>query len=147
MVRKVIKIVVQLGGLYLFYLVGTWIQHTLHLFVPGSIIGMFLLFLLLMTGLVKRHWLESGAELLLDYFPLLFHPAVIGVMNYLAFFQGEGLWTVAIIFISTVIVMCSSGWTAQWIARRKEPTNDEVDHRDTGHHCHHRPFPGDETPL
>ena len=35
-----IRIAVHIGILYMFYAIGTWIQHTFGLFIPGSVLGM-----------------------------------------------------------------------------------------------------------
>ncbi|WP_231633109.1 CidA/LrgA family protein [Numidum massiliense] len=147
MFKKAIRLIVQLSGLYVLYLVGTWLQRAFHLFVPGSIIGMLLLFFFLMTGLVKEEWLASGADPLLRYLPLLFLPTIIGVIDFLPFFKEEGIWAVAIVMVSTVAVLCTSGLVTQWMARRKEAARDEMACRTAHHQCNHRPLSGDEAPL
>lgn len=50
---------------------------------PGSIIGMLLLFVLLSLQLVKLHWVEPGAALLLRHMGLLFVPVAVGVVAWL----------------------------------------------------------------
>lgn len=44
---KFTKILVQIAALYVFYMVGTWVQEMLNIPIPGSLIGMFLLLVLL----------------------------------------------------------------------------------------------------
>ena len=39
---KFTKILVQIAALYVFYMVGTWVQEMLNIPIPGSLIGMFL---------------------------------------------------------------------------------------------------------
>lgn len=115
---KIIRIIVQIAGLYILYLIGQWIQQILDIPIPGSIIGMFLLFLLLLSGIIRPFWLESGASFLLAWLPLLFLPSVIGVMNYESFFVHRGIWLVLLIAVNTVIVMALSSWVSQWLANR-----------------------------
>ncbi len=82
--------VIQIGGLYMLYMIGSFIQQLLHIPIPGSMIGMLLLFLLLMTGIVKEKWISRGANMLLSHLTLLFIPATVGVMDYVELFQeGE----------------------------------------------------------
>ncbi|MGO4890068.1 CidA/LrgA family protein [Anaerobacillus sp. MEB173] len=117
---KVLKIMLQIGILYCFYLIGTWIQAVFYLIIPGSIIGMLLLLLFLATKIVKTQWLESGASLLLQHMPLLFLPVTVGILNYVDVFRGKGFLLVIICLISTLIVMISSAYTSQYLASRKE---------------------------
>lgn len=117
---KVLTIIFQIWVLYGFFMVGTWIQKTLDLFIPGSIIGMLLLLILLATKICKLHWLESGAGTLLFHMPLLFLPVTVGVLNYLDVFAGKGFLLIIIALTSTLIVMITSAYTSQFLASRKE---------------------------
>lgn len=117
---KYFLISAQIGILYLFYYVGNLVQELLAIPIPGSIIGMLLLFLLLSTGIIKEKWLASGSQLLITYLSLLFVPATVGLIDYLSIFKGKGLLTIAITLLSTFIVMFVSGMIGQAIARGKE---------------------------
>jgi len=116
---KVFRIIVQIAGLYVLYLIGQWIQQTLGIPIPGSIIGLILLFLLLISGIIRPLWLESGASFLLAWLPLLFLPSIVGVMNDKSFFFHRGIWLVLLIAVNTVIVMALSSWVTQRLANRK----------------------------
>src|SRR5690625_2306180 len=74
--------------LYSFYLLGNWIQMSLNLFIPGSVIGMILLFLLLLIKGVKITWIEEGAAFLINNLPLFFIPATVGIIDYFSLFSG-----------------------------------------------------------
>lgn len=50
---------------------------------PGSIIGMLLLFVLLSLQLVKLHWVELSAGLLLRHMGVLFVPVAVGLVAWL----------------------------------------------------------------
>lgn len=117
---NVCKIIIHIAILYCIYLIGNWIQATLGLFVPGSVIGMVILFILLSTNLIKLSWVEDGARFIIDNLALFFVPATVGVMNYFDLFAGKGFLLVVIVLFSTLLVMASSGITSQWIMRRKE---------------------------
>ncbi|MDR6227589.1 putative effector of murein hydrolase LrgA (UPF0299 family) [Desmospora profundinema] len=60
-----IKVFLQLSVLYSLYVLGNWIRETFQLVLPGSVIGMLVLFFLLFTGVVKEKWLHDGGGLLL----------------------------------------------------------------------------------
>ncbi|MDE5415851.1 CidA/LrgA family protein [Alkalihalobacterium chitinilyticum] len=116
----ILRIIMHIAILYLFYWVGAWIQQTFDLFIPGSIIGMLLLFVLFATKVIKPKWIEYGTSLLLRHMPLLFLPVTVGVLNFLDVFSGKGFLLVIIALISTIIVMVCSGALSQLLATRKE---------------------------
>lgn len=122
---KMIKIIIQIVILYIIYLIGNWIQHALNLFVPGSVIGMILLFILLLINVIKVKWIEEGSKLIINHLTLFFIPATVGVMNYFELFKGNGFFLILIALISTALVMGCSGYVSQWFIQRKEVSNDE----------------------
>lgn len=118
--KKSLVIIGHVGVLYAFFLLGRWLQQTFNLFIPGSIIGMLLLFLVLLTGRFKLAWVEEGAAFLLRHLPLFFIPVTVGIMEYTDLLLGEGFLLVVITIISTLIVMAAAGWTSEQLARGKE---------------------------
>ena len=116
----VIRIILHILILYGFYYTGVWIQKTFDLFIPGSIIGMLLLFTLFATKMMKPKWIEQGTLLLLRHMPLLFLPVTVGILNFLDVFSGRGFLLIIIALISTLMVMVTSGITSQYLAVRKE---------------------------
>lgn len=117
---KLIKIIIHIMVLYCLLLVGNWIQASLKLSIPGSIIGMLLLFLLLKLGIIKLEWIREGTQIILKNLTLLFIPITIGFINYLELFSGRGLFLLLVIIISTVLVMGVSGAISQRLAKGKE---------------------------
>lgn len=108
------KLLIQLAVFYLLYQIGVVLQSTFDIPVPGSIIGMFLLLVLLLTGLVKERYLQGGAQVLLVYLPLFFVPATVGVMNHFGFLsRTDGLIMLLALLIGTIMVLVSSGLVAQ----------------------------------
>ncbi len=63
--------------------VGKWISSLLPFAFPGSILGMLILFMLLNFQLVRMHWIEPSASLLLRHMALLFIPVAVGLLAYL----------------------------------------------------------------
>ncbi|WP_214328275.1 CidA/LrgA family protein [Bacillus paranthracis] len=57
---KYVMLLLQVGVLYVFSLVGTWIQGVFHLSMPGSLIGMLMLFLLLSIRILPLKWFEEA---------------------------------------------------------------------------------------
>nr|WP_205188881.1 CidA/LrgA family protein [Metabacillus iocasae] len=112
-------IVIQISVLYGIYKLGGYIQEFFHIPIPGSIVGMVLLFLLLQTKLIKEKWLLQGSSWLLAHLPLLFVPATVGVMQYLDYFKGDGFISVVIVITSTLLVLVSTGGISQYISNKQ----------------------------
>lgn len=117
---QLIRIAVHIGILYVFYAIGTWIQHTFNLFIPGSVLGMILFLILLLTGVFNPRWVEEGAGVLIKHLPLLFLPITVGVINYLDLFKGYGIWIIIIVLVSTGLVMFSGGFVSQLLNRKEK---------------------------
>lgn len=98
---------------------GEWLHHWLPLPVPAGVYGLFLLLLLLCTGLVKENTVAGAGGLLLELMPLMFIPAGAGLMANGAELAGIWFPLTVISVVSTVFVMVVSGWTAQAVLLRK----------------------------
>ncbi|RPK16078.1 CidA/LrgA family protein [Priestia endophytica] len=113
-------IALQILFLYFLYKSGTFVALVFHLPVPGSIVGMLILFLLLQFKLIQAKWVSEGANWLLSYLSLLFVPATVGIIDYLPFFASKGILTIFIVIISTFLVMMTAGLLTQYCARKQE---------------------------
>ncbi|MBW4082683.1 CidA/LrgA family protein [Paenibacillus sp. S150] len=116
---KIIRIIVQVGVLYVFYLAGDYLQKLLHLPVPGSIVGLLLLFILLLFKIVPVKLIEDGSLFILAYLPMFFIPATAGIMNHLDIFSGRGLLMIGILVVSSVLTMVVTAHASDWIAGRR----------------------------
>lgn len=118
--RRAVQILIQVGGLCALYAIGSWVQRKLDLILPGSLIGMLLLFGLLAAGWLPESLLEEGADWLLAYLPLLFIPAVAGVVDQGAYLEKYGVYLVGIVLVNTLLVMVASSRVSQRLAKRRE---------------------------
>ncbi|WP_438349851.1 CidA/LrgA family holin-like protein [Paenibacillus sp. FA6] len=114
---KIIRIMAQVGLLYLFYMAGDYIQKLLHLPIPGSIVGLLLLFGLLLCKVVPVTWIESGSNTILSYLPLFFIPATAGIVNHMNIFNGRGLLLILVLIVSSVLTIGAAAHASQWLAR------------------------------
>ncbi|WP_334072267.1 MULTISPECIES: CidA/LrgA family holin-like protein [Paenibacillus] len=118
--KMICRIVLQIAILVLFSLAMNFLAQALHLPIPGSILGIIILFALLKTGVIKLVWIEQGANWLLAELLLFFIPAAVGVMKYIPLLEHDGFRILTVVILSTVTVMVSSGLIAARIAKRKE---------------------------
>lgn len=123
-IMKVIKIMIHIAVLYVLLLIGEWIQQISGLSVPGSVIGMLLLFFLLQLKIIKLDWIREGTDLILKHLTLFFIPVTIGVINYLELFSGRGILLLLTALVSTGLVIGVSGGLSQHLANRKETQHD-----------------------
>lgn len=114
--KGILQVAVLMGFSELLNVLVRW----LHLPVPGSIIGIALVFILLQTKVIKLEWVEIGANWLLAELLLFFIPSAVGIMNYIPMLEHDGVRIVVIVIFSTILVMVSSGLLAGTMAKRKE---------------------------
>lgn len=117
---KIFITIVQVGFLYIFFLIGEFLRAQLSIPLPGSIIGLLLLWALLSFNIIPLRFVEKGAYVFLSTLPLYLIPATVGVMDYFAVFSGKGIWLIIITIGSTVITMAVASLVSQSMAKRQE---------------------------
>ncbi|MBY0221020.1 CidA/LrgA family holin-like protein [Sporosarcina aquimarina] len=122
---KIVKTLIQVVFLYLFFMLGNFLRQWLSIPLPGSIIGLLILWGLLSFRIIPLNWVEKGAYVFLSTLPLYLIPATVGVMNYGHVFKGKGLLLVVITIVSTFITMAMASLVSQSMAKRNE--KDEVE--------------------
>ncbi|MGM3175688.1 CidA/LrgA family protein [Dickeya lacustris] len=103
--------------IYLCLLAGNALSALLPITIPGSILGMLMLFALLASQILPARWVKPGCHLFLRYMALLFVPIGVGVMNYYDLVRSQFGPIVVSCLISTVIVMIVVGYTTQMMHR------------------------------
>ncbi|WP_100330670.1 CidA/LrgA family protein [Bacillus xiapuensis] len=118
--KKLSKLVVQISIITVFFLIGQLISDQFHLKIPGSIIGMGILFLMLRFHLIPLEWVDVGATFLSAELLLFFIPSAVGIVNYPELFGLSGVEVILVIIASTVVVLGVTGWTAEYLYKRRE---------------------------
>lgn len=104
--------------------IGEILKAVLPLPVPASIYGMVILFICLLTGIIKLSDVKEVSRFLIEIMPLMFIPAGVGLMSSWNVLSPM-LLSVSIITVVTIVtVMIASGHIAQIIIRKGEK-NDE----------------------
>ncbi|MCM3694606.1 CidA/LrgA family protein [Neobacillus niacini] len=122
---KILIILLQTGILSLFYLVGTIIHNLFDLVIPGSIIGLILLFLCLCLKIIPVTFIENGAGFLLSILVLFFIPATVGIMNYSSLLSFHGALFISAILLSTIFTIGAAGIAGQLFEKKAEKRKDE----------------------
>lgn len=87
------------------YLLGQWAVHAFHIPLPGSIVGMILLFLFLLLGFFKLTWFEQIAQLHIKHIVLFFIPPIISIIHFMGVFKTQGLQLSIIIILSSLAMI------------------------------------------
>ncbi|HEX2927522.1 MAG TPA: CidA/LrgA family protein [Ruminiclostridium sp.] len=99
--------------------IGEVLNKVVHIPLPGSIIGMILLFICLITGGIKLEKLDEISRFLMDHLAFFFIPAGVGLLAYVGILRKSLLPLLVICFFTTFIIMIVTGWTIQIIKWRK----------------------------
>ncbi|KMY29379.1 holin [Lysinibacillus xylanilyticus] len=119
MLKKVVRIIVQIGILNIFYYMGVGIVALLHVPLPGSVIGLLLLALSLNFKIIKVEYIQDGAGFLIGVLTLFFIPATVGVIDYPELFSTTGLLIMLAVIASTLISIYVTGLLSQMVEKKE----------------------------
>ncbi len=97
----------------LFYLLGEMISLLLNGFIPGSVIGMVLLFLSLLFKIVRPEWLKKTATVITRNMAIFFVPAAVGLVAYIELLSNSLVTIFSAIIISTILTIIVVGLVQQ----------------------------------
>ena len=104
---------------------GELLKYLLPLPVPASIYGMVLMFLALLTGVIKLEHVRETGKFLIEIMPLMFIPAGVGLLSSWSTLKPLLLPVAVITVVTIVTVMVASGHTAQFILKREEKRGED----------------------
>lgn len=84
-------------------------------FIPGSVTGMVLMFISLLTGIVKDHQIRTVATFLTDNMTMFFLPAFMGIMDLWGIIRMNIVAWVVVVAASTLIVLLAAAFTQDGI--------------------------------
>ena len=90
-------------------MIGEFLNAILPLPVPAGVYGLFLLLILLCTGLLKLEDIEATGNFLLDIMPILFIPASVGLIESYDEMKAILVPLIVTCLISTLVVMGVTG--------------------------------------
>lgn len=101
-------------------LLGELLKYCIPLPVPASIYGLVILFVGLMTGIIKLDMVKETARFLIDIMPIMFVPAGVGLLESWGILQNMLIPAIVISVVSTIVVMVVSGRVTQFMLRFKK---------------------------
>ncbi|MGG1519607.1 CidA/LrgA family protein [Paenibacillus oryzisoli] len=106
-----------LAILLAFNLAGIGLQMSLHIPLPGNVIGLILFTIGLFTKLIKLEWVEQTANWFTGHMMLFFLPFVVGTMAFFPLIGKNWLSIGAGVIGSTVLVLIVTGFVTSKLQR------------------------------
>lgn len=113
------KTLIKIFVIFFFYWVGEFVSALTGEFIPGSVLGMVLLFIALQTGLVKEEEVDAPARALTDNMGLFFIPAGVGLMAQMDTVRANWWVILVAVAVSSVLVIASVAYIQDQMERRR----------------------------
>ena len=103
---------------------GEVLKMFIPLPIPASVYGLVLMLLCLVTGILKTSQVKDAAFFLIEIMPVMFIPAVAGLIDSWKVLQPLLLPILVITVVITIFVMVVTGKIAQMIAQKRGIKNE-----------------------
>lgn len=103
--------------------VGEVLKEVLPLPIPANIYGMVILFVGLLSGLIKLDDVKDVGKFLIEIMPIMFIPAGVGLMASYDILKPILIPVSIITCVTIVTVMAVSGRVSQFIIRNNKRSN------------------------
>lgn len=136
---RILRIIAQIGILSVYYFIGVLLVDVTGIIIPGSIIGLVLLWLSLYFKLLNAKFIQEGASFLLAFLTLFFIPSTVAVINYPELLTKAGVFLVIAVIVSTLLTMVITGKVSQYIEKKENEPKEANDVATTPSNAsHHR---------
>lgn len=114
------KIFMQLMYIFSFSFIGDIISKLIKLPIPGSVIGMILLFLALEFKIIKLEKVETVSEFFASNLSILFVPAGVGIITKYSYIKDIWLSFFLIAILTTIINLILVSKVVEFIKKKFE---------------------------
>lgn len=112
-----VKYLKQLTIIMAVSFVGEFLNQVLPLPVPGSVYGLILMFVCLLTKAIKLEQVEDAGDFLIRLMPVLFVGPSVSLITVMGGLADKLVPILAVCIVSTMAVMAVTGLTAQAVLR------------------------------
>ena len=102
----------------LMLLLGDGLSSAINGIIPGSVIGMVLLFLALLSKIIKPEMIRKPAGYLINHMSLFFIPAGVGLMTAWDLIASHWVSIIVSSVVSTVVVLAVVGLVQQKMEKK-----------------------------
>lgn len=114
------KLILGFFIILLFYIIGQGISYLIGGFIPGSIIGMILLFTSLQLKVLNKERVESISLGLTSNMAIFFIPAGVGLLTATHLLKEYWISILTASAVSTVLVIIVVAWTQEKLENKKD---------------------------
>lgn len=99
-------------------LIGEIFKYIIPLPIPASIYGMIILFVCLMTGIIRLDAVKETGTFMIEIMPVMFIPAGVGLITSWNILKSMLIPVCIITFLTVITVMIATGRISQRIIRK-----------------------------
>ena len=103
------------------------IKEILAVFIPGSLIGMIILFILLTTKVIKYYFVDDVGEFFVNNMGFFFVPVAVSIMNYFGILAPIWWKLILIIIISFFLTFVSVGLSVKLTMLLQDKLRGDID--------------------
>ena len=103
------------------------IKEILAVFIPGSLIGMIILFILLTTQVIKYDFVDDVGEFFVNNMGFFFVPVAVSIMNYFGILAPIWWKLLLIIIISFFLTFVSVGLSVKLTMLLQDKMRGDID--------------------
>ncbi len=122
------KVLKSIALLFFLCLIGDIISAYLPLPIPGSVVSMALLFILLLTGILKQKHVQPVGDYLLENMGILFLPSLVMVIEIWPLLKMHLIEIIVIGILVTIITFATTALSLKaliaWQHKRREAHHD-----------------------
>ena len=107
-----------------FTMIGQVLEWLIPLPIPAAIYGFVLLFLALLTGLLKKEHIDETAKFLISAMGVMYVAPAVNILSYYDIIAPQLAGVITVVVTSTAIVFVVSGLVTQWLSKKEGKKND-----------------------
>ena len=105
--------------IFLFLIIGEFIQYFFHIPIAGNIIGMVLIFLSLKFKIIALETVKPASDKLIKYMVLFFVPYGVGLMMFYDLIKTNWFVLLVAVVSSSIITLIITAFTQQKLEKKE----------------------------
>lgn len=111
------KIITQIGIVFMICLMGEGIAKILPIPFPASVISMILLFILLLGKILKPDHVKEKSDFLLRNMAFFFIPAGVNIMDNYELLKGSIVQLLIICLVTLILTFAATAYTVKFVMK------------------------------
>lgn len=111
------KYLKQLAGIFLICVIGQFFSDLIGNVIPGNVLAMILLFILLLSKIIKLEHIAETSDYLLANMAFLFLPPTVSIFFQFHLFKGIMFRFIIFCLVATILTSLSAGFTVKLVLK------------------------------